>query len=245
VIVLEDVHKAFGDTRVLEGLSCEIEDGETFSLIGRSGSGKSVLLKHIVGLLRPDAGRVLVDDDDLARLSPSEMRDVRRRFGMLFQHGALFDSMSVYHNLAFPLRMLEDLDPQEEATRVYECLDHVELGEEVAEKQPSELSGGQAKRVALARAIVRRPDYLFYDEPHSGLDPETATTIDELICDLADALGATSIVVTHHVDSVLRISDRIGFLEDGAFRFLGTPEEARASNDESLRRFLEANAYTV
>ena len=245
MIVLEDVYKAFGATRVLEGLSCEIEHGETFSLIGRSGSGKSVLLKHIVGLIRPDAGRVLVDDADLAHLSASELRDVRRRFGMLFQGGALFDSMSVYHNLAFPLRMLEDLDPREEAARVYECLDLVELGSEVAEKQPSDLSGGQAKRVALARAIVRRPDYLFYDEPHSGLDPETATAIDDLIGRLADELGATSIVVTHHVDSVLRVSDRIGFLEDGVFRFLGTPDEARASDDESLCGFLKANAYTV
>ena len=244
MIEVENVHKSFGDTSVLEGVDVAIDDCNLFAIVGHSGSGKSVLLRHLVGLLQPDRGDVRVGGTNLAGLPPEELEEVRTRFGMLFQGGALFDSMSVYDNVALPLRMHTDKPEDEIEARVMEELDRVELRDAV-DQRPASLSGGQVKRVALARAIVRKPQYLFYDEPSSGLDPETSSVIDALIKRLSDTLCRMGIMVTHDMHSVLTIADQVGFLYEGEMRFVGTVEELRACTDPVLCDFLEANAYQV
>jgi phospholipid/cholesterol/gamma-HCH transport system ATP-binding protein len=244
VIEVENVHKAFGETRVLEGVDFTAEDCNIFALVGHSGSGKSVLLRHLVGLLQPDRGTVRVGGTDLARLPPSELEQVRRRFGMLFQGGALFDSMTVFDNVALPLRLLTDQSDDEIAERVMAELDRVEMAG-AADQMPASLSGGQVKRASLARAIVRQPKYLFYDEPSSGLDPETSSVIDNLITQLSENLCRMAVMVTHDMHSVLSIADQVGFLHEGEMRFVGTVEELRACDDPVLCDFVEANAYQL
>jgi phospholipid/cholesterol/gamma-HCH transport system ATP-binding protein len=244
MIKIEHLYKSFDGKPVLRDVSLEIRDGETLAIIGRSGSGKSVLMKHVIGLLTPTSGRVLVDDIDINNISYRRLREVRRQFGVLFQGGALFDSMNAFENVAFPLRTFTDKSEQAIRDEVYECLRLVEL-QDVGPKKPAELSGGMQKRVALARAIALRPRYIIYDEPTSGLDPETSNSIDDLIRTLTDEMNVTSIVVTHDMHSVLSIADRAALLHRGHMHWSGTIEELHRSDDEVLCAFVKANEYQI
>ncbi len=237
-IELRDVHRAFGKNEVLRGIDLEVVEGETLSLIGYSGSGKSVLLKHIVGLITPDRGEVLVDDKNVNQLDVEELNEVRRDVGYVFQFAALFDSMSIADNVAMGLRRVPGLYEEEIVARVRECLALVDL-DNVEERYPSELSGGMVKRAGLARAIATRPKYLLYDEPTTGLDPVTATVIDRLIIRMKEDLGVTGIVITHDMESAFRISDRIAMLHEGRLRVIGTVREIQESDDAFLRAFIE------
>lgn len=244
MIQIDDISKSFNGEPVLRKVSLDIAEGETLAIIGRSGAGKSVLMKHIIGLLSPDSGRVLVDGVDINRITYRELRQLRTQFGVLFQGGALFDSMNAFENVAFPLRTFtRDSDP-DIRLRVEECLAMVQL-EDVGLKRPSELSGGMRKRVALARAIALRPRYIIYDEPTSGLDPETSNTIDALITSLADLLNITSIVISHDMHSVLSIADRAAFVYQGRLRWAGTLDELHTTGDEVLLQFVRANEYQI
>ena len=244
MIEIRDLSKQFDGRTVLRDVSLDVPEGEVTCIIGRSGSGKSVLLKHFVGLLRPDAGRVVVDGAPLDELTYSELRQVRRKFGVLFQGGALFDSMSALENVMFPLQTFTVLTDAEIRQRAHECLTLVELPDAGA-KMPSELSGGQQKRVALARAISIEPKYILYDEPTSGLDPETSNTIDDLIGRLGAELGTTSVVVTHDMHSVLSIADHVAFVHDGELRWRGTVDDLHHADDPTLVAFVRANEYQI
>lgn len=244
MIQVENLHKSFGDLDVLKDVDLEVEDGETLAIIGRSGSGKSVLMKHLVGLLKPDSGRVLVDGVDLAEIPYEQLREVRQQFGVLFQGGALFDSMTSFENIAFPLEYFTAMSNADISDRVNECLQLVRL-KDVGPKKPSELSGGMRKRVALARAIALEPRYILYDEPTSGLDPETSNTIDELIMQLSDELSVTSVVVTHDMHSVFTIADRAAFLHGCHMHWVGPISDIHGSPDDILDRFVKANEYHV
>lgn len=233
----EDIYKAFGPKKVLEGVSFEIRRGETMVVLGGSGSGKSVLIRHIIGLHRPDAGRVFVDGEDIVDYDDDQLVPVRKKVAMLFQGGALFDSMSVADNIAYGLREHTDLDEERIAEIVRAKLALVGL-EDVEALMPAELSGGMKKRVALARSIAMDPQCILYDEPTTGLDPVTANTINELIRDMQQRLEVTSVVVTHDIESAFFVGDRIGYLFEGRMHFVGTVDEARASTEPRLRRFL-------
>ena len=237
-IVLRDVHRAFGRNQVLRGLDLEVLDGETLSIIGFSGAGKSVVLKHMVGLIQPDSGDVVVDGQNVSELDVRELNALRRDIGYVFQFAALFDSMSIADNVAMGLRRIPGMYDEEIVSRVRESLALVEL-EEIEDRYPSELSGGMVKRAGLARAIATRPKYLLYDEPTTGLDPVTVTVIDRLIVRMKEELGVTGIVVTHDIESAYRISDRIAMLHDGRIRTCGTVDEIKESDDLLLRSFLE------
>lgn len=234
----EDLHKAFGSKPVLRGVNLDICEGETMVILGGSGTGKSVLLRHTIGLLVPDRGRVLVDGVDITGFSEDELVPVRKRVGMLFQGGALFDSMNVFENVAYPLREHADLSEEEIAARVRNKLELVELGPEVEGLMPSDLSGGMRKRVALARSIALEPRAILYDEPTTGLDPITAHAINLMIRDLQRTLRVTSVVVTHDIASAFAVGDRVAFLHEGEMVFVGTVEEARGTGDPRLRAFL-------
>lgn len=244
VIQVENIHKRFNGLEVLSGATLEVYDGETLAIIGHSGSGKSVLLKHLVGLLVPDAGRVLVDGTDINAISYAELREARRQFGVLFQGGALFDSMTAFENVAFPLRIFTDETERAVRRRAERCLEVVGLLE-TRRKKPAELSGGQRKRVALARAIALEPRYMLYDEPTSGLDPQTSETINGLIHRLADDLSVTSVVVTHDMHSVLAIADRAAFIYEGKVRWTGPTDAFATSGDEVLLAFVRASEYQI
>ena len=244
MIQIEHLSKSFDGKPVLRDVSFDIRDGETFAVIGRSGSGKSVLLKHVIGLLTPDAGRVLIDGVDLHALPYGELRRLRRQFGVLFQGGALFDSMTALENVAFPLRTFTRQSEAEVMERVHWCLEVVGLPD-VGEKKPNEISGGMQKRVALARAIALEPKYILYDEPTSGLDPQTSATINDLIVHLAETLRATSVVITHDMNSVLRIADRAGFIHEQRLHWIGTMEELHCCADEATLAFVRASEYTI
>src|SRR3989442_1419066 len=233
----ENVHKAFGAKKVLEGITFDILRGETMVVLGGSGSGKAVLIRHIIGLHRPDRGRVIVDGEDIAGYDEEELIPVRKKVAMLFQGGALFDSMNVRENIAYGLREHTDLPEEAIRERVRAKLALVDL-EGVEELMPAELSGGMKKRVALARSISMDPQCILYDEPTTGLDPVTARTINELIRSLQARLRVTSVVVTHDIDSAFFVGDRLGYLYEGRMDFVGTVEEARASRDPRLRHFL-------
>ncbi len=237
-IVLEGISKAFGDKVVLDGVSLEVQEGETVAVIGASGVGKSVLLKTIVGLLTPDAGRVEVDGEVVTELSREALYELRRRVGYVFQFAALFDSMTVEENLAMGLRRMSELDEGERAERIRQSLRLVEM-EGYEGQMPGQLSGGQRKRVGLARAIATHPKYLLYDEPTTGLDPVTTAVIDRLILKMDTELGVTSVVVTHDMTSAYRVADRIAMLYDGRIRFVGTPEEVQAADDPIVKGFIE------
>ncbi len=237
-IVLRDVHRAFGRNQVLRGLDLEVLDGETLSIIGFSGAGKSVVLKHMVGLIQPDSGDVVVDGQNVSELDVRELNALRRDIGYVFQFAALFDSMSIGDNVAMGLRRIPGMYDEEIVSRVRESLALVEL-EEIEDRYPSELSGGMVKRAGLARAIATRPKYLLYDEPTTGLDPVTVTVIDRLIVRMKEELGVTGIVVTHDIESAYRISDRIAMLYDGRIRTCGTVDEIKESDDLLLRSFIE------
>ncbi|MFQ5718243.1 MAG: ABC transporter ATP-binding protein [Acidobacteriota bacterium] len=231
--------KAFGDKEVLRGVDLAVYDGETVVVLGGSGTGKSVLLKHTVGLLHPDAGEVEVDGEVVSDLSEDEFQAVRKKVGMVFQAGALFDSMNVFENVAYALREHTDMSEEKMRERVAEVLGHVELPG-VEALMPVELSGGMRKRVSLARAIALRPRCLLYDEPTTGLDPLTAHAINRLIRNLQKNLQVTSVVVTHDILSARMVADRIAWLHEGRMEFVGSLEDGARSESAVLRRFLEA-----
>lgn len=237
-----DLYKSFGDKVVLRGVDLEIGDGETVVVLGGSGSGKSVLLRHTMGLHMPDSGEVWVDGTEVTELGEDELLDVRKKVGMLFQAGALFDSMNVGDNVAFALREHTDWAEDKIRARVSEVLGLVEL-ENVETLLPSDLSGGMRKRVALARSIALAPQGILYDEPTTGLDPITANTINHLIRSLQKRLGVTSIVVTHDIHSAFTVGDRIAFLREGKILFDGTVEEAKMATEPMLRNFLQGGGY--
>jgi phospholipid/cholesterol/gamma-HCH transport system ATP-binding protein len=241
VVGLRDVHKSFGSLVVLDGVTVSLNRGETTVVIGESGVGKSVILKHTVGLLRPDTGSVWFGGQRIDDLPERELSKIRRRFGFLFQMGALFDSLSAGENIAFPLRESGMRDKREIRRIVDEKLAMVGLNE-VREKRPAELSGGQRKRVALARAIALNPEVILYDEPTTGLDPVRSDVINELILKLKRELQVTSIVVTHDMASVFKVADRILMLYKGKFIFDGTAAQIRESGDERVRRFIDGRA---
>lgn len=237
-IQIRDVHKAFGPKRILRGLSLDVEEGETVSLVGFSGAGKSVTLKHINGLLRPDQGTVFVDGMEVPRLPREQLYALRLNIGYVFQFAALFDSMTVDENIRMGLVKKGGLSEREMQERVAESLRLVDLtGFE--NRFPAELSGGQRKRAGLARAVAYRPKYLLYDEPTSGLDPVTTTVIDRLIMRMKQELGVTSLVITHDMKSAYSISDRIAMLYEGRVVEVGTPDEIRNSSSEVVRSFVE------
>jgi len=240
MIELRDVHKRFGQQAILDGVNFTVNEGETVALLGPSGTGKSVLLKHIIGLIHPDSGTILVDGQDVSRLSRKALAALRSTIGYVFQNGALFDSMTVFENIRLGITdAARNRDGAYCATRVPECLGLVNLAPEVADKYPAELSGGMRKRVGIARAIAGEPKYLLYDEPTSGLDPVNADIIDSLVKHLADTLGVTSVMVTHDVRGAFRVSDRVALLSGGAIVLQGTPQEFLASADPRIKAFLE------
>ena len=237
MIRFRNVTKSFGAKRVLEGFTLDIPDGQTTALLGYSGTGKSVALKHIVGLLEPDSGEVEVDGRVVANLSRDELVAMRASIGYVFQFAALFDSMSVFDNVALGLRQQGRSD-DEIVVRVAASLDRVGL-KDATERLPSELSGGMRKRVGIARAIALEPRYILYDEPTTGLDPVTAAVIDELMVRTKRELGVTGVVVTHDMRSAFAVADRIAMLYQGRVRAVGTVDEIRATEDPLVRQFIE------
>jgi phospholipid/cholesterol/gamma-HCH transport system ATP-binding protein len=241
LISLVDIHKAFGPKQVLNGFSLEVNEGETVVIIGYSGSGKSVAIKHIVGLLTPDSGTVFVDGLEVPRLTRRELYSLRSRIGYVFQFAALFDSLNIGENVAMGLRKQGFLNERQVRERVAEALDLVDLPS-VEDRFPAELSGGMRKRVGLARAIALRPKYLLYDEPTTGLDPVTSAVIDDLMIRMREKLGVTSIVITHDMKSAYRVGSRIAMLYEGKVRQVGTVDQIRHSHDAVVRQFVEGRA---
>jgi phospholipid/cholesterol/gamma-HCH transport system ATP-binding protein len=240
MILLRDVHKRFGSQVVLDGVDLDVQEGETLALLGPSGTGKSVLLKHIIGLIRPDSGIVKVDDEDVGKLRRKELAALRSRIGYVFQNGALFDSMSVFENVRLGITDEDKFRDEDYAReRVAGCLKLVNLAPEVMTKFPAELSGGMRKRVGIARAIAGSPKYLLYDEPTSGLDPVNADVIDSLVKRLDNELGVTSVMVTHDVRGAFRTADRLALLTGGKIVQQGTQEEFLKSNNPKVQEFLE------
>jgi phospholipid/cholesterol/gamma-HCH transport system ATP-binding protein len=240
MIELRKVHKRFGTQVVLDGVDFDVREGETVALLGPSGTGKSVLLKHIIGLIRPDSGTVIVDDKEVGRLKRRELAELRSHIGYVFQNGALFDSMDVFENVRLGITdedKFRDLDYAQQ--RVRECLRLVNLSPETIAKYPAELSGGMRKRVGIARAIAGSPKYLLYDEPTSGLDPVNADVIDSLVKRLDNELGVTSVMVTHDVRGAFRVADRLALLTGGKIVQQGTQEEFLASRNPKVQEFLE------
>jgi len=235
-----DLHKSFGPKVVLDGVSFSVASGESLVIVGPSGTGKSVLLKHLIGLIPPDSGQVFVDAQDFWSLDSLAQRDVRKKFGMSFQEGALFDSMSVFDNVAFPLRR-SGRRPAEVRDRVKECLDIVRLAG-VEEKRPSELSGGMRRRVGFARAIAHEPEILLFDEPNTGLDPILTDVIDEVIMEIRERLSATIVTITHHMPSARKIGDRVALLFGGKILYEASPEEFLRSTDPAVKQFVEGKA---
>ena len=239
MIVIENIHKKFENNKVLRGVDLTINDGETIAIIGSSGCGKSVLLKHIVGLMYPDEGKVTVDSHDMNELSAKELYEVRKMFGFLFQGAALFDSMTVEENIGLPLVEHDNgPGPVDIKNVISEKLELVGLPG-IEDLKPSELSGGMKKRVGLARALATNPKYILYDEPTTGLDPVMSDSIDELIRSLSDKLDVTSIVVTHDMLSVKNVADKVSMMHEGRIHFTGTPMEVLESDDAILRDFIK------
>ncbi|HEY7652833.1 MAG TPA: ABC transporter ATP-binding protein, partial [Methylomirabilota bacterium] len=228
MIRVQGLYKRFGAQPVLRGLDLDIATGEIMVIIGRSGGGKSVLLKHLIGLLRPDAGRVFVDATEITRLRGRDLDRVRERYGVVFQGGALFDSMSVFDNVAFPLQEKSRLGAAEIQGRVEEKLDQVGLAG-MGHKNPAEISGGMRKRVAIARALVTEPEIVFFDEPTTGLDPILVNTIHHLIVELHRKFRFTGVMVSHEIPEIFEIADRVAVLHDGAIAEVGSPDAVRAS----------------
>lgn len=244
MIEIKNLKKSFGDLLVWENVSFSIEDGETIAIIGRSGCGKSVLLKHINALLNPDEGEVIIDGKSIFELDYVDKRLLRQQFGVLFQGSALFDSINTFENVAFPLRYFTDQTEEEIHENVMRSLGYVNL-KDSASKETSELSGGMRKRVGLARAIILEPKYIMYDEPTSGLDPQTAEEINDLILEMAETFDVTSIVVTHDMHSVLEVADRVAFLDQQKLSWHGTLEEMKQSEQKDLVDFITASEYQI
>jgi len=244
MIEIVDLHKSFGDNKVLDGVNLTINKGETTTIIGRSGGGKSVLLKHIIGLVKPDSGRILIDGEDITLYKNEKLVKLRQRFGMLFQGSALFDSMTVQENVGLGLREHTKLPEEEIREIVNEKLRLVGL-RGVEDVKPAELSGGMKKRVGLARAIAMNPEYILYDEPTTGLDPIMADAINYLIIRMKNELNVTSIAVTHDIVSAYKISNRIAMIYEGKIIFVGTPEEVKSTDDPIVRQFVEGKATGI
>ena len=241
---VRDLHKTFGPQHVLKGVDLDVERHTTNIIIGGSGQGKSVLMKHLMGLLHPDRGGIYVDGRNIVGLNDVQMRDMRRQFGMVFQYAALFDSMTVMENIAFPLlERYTNLSRQEIMERVRELLVRLDLANVpgIEQKFPAELSGGQRKRVGLARALIDRPEILLYDEPTTGLDPIATKNVDEMIRRTADDFGVTSVVISHDMASTFRIGDRISMLYEGKIIVTGTPDELLTNPNPVLREFVETS----
>lgn len=243
MIRLEGVHRAFGRNRVLRGLDLEVREGETLTLIGGSGTGKSVTLKIMVGLLKPDHGRVWVDNQDITALDEDDLSRVQSKFGFLFQGAALFDSLTVAENVLFGVRNLKPQELVRGDAIVERCLALVGLKPEVAALKPAELSGGMKKRVGLARAIAHEPEYILYDEPTTGLDPIMSDVINDLIVNIREKLKITSIAVTHDMKSAYKISNRIAMIYEGRLVSVGTPAEIQATTDPVLRQFITGSSH--
>ena len=240
-IVMQGVSKNFGPKRVLNRCDLVVNKGETLVVIGRSGEGKSVLLKHIVRLLEPDEGSIWIEGIEITCLGKRELMALRRKFGFLFQGAALFDSMTISKNLGLALEEHTDWDPEKIRERVSECLALVGL-KQVEDKLPSALSGGMKKRAGLARAIVMKPEYILYDEPTTGLDPISSDSINDLIIKGKEKLGVTSVVVTHDMPSAFKIADRIAMLNGGEIVFVGTVDEVQNTDHPMVRQFIEGNS---
>jgi phospholipid/cholesterol/gamma-HCH transport system ATP-binding protein len=236
-VEIVDLHKSFGSKPVLRGLSLELHCGETLCVIGGSGTGKSVTLKHVVGLLRPDRGTVKIGGVDIFAANNGQLSEIRKKIGFLFQGAALLNSLNVFENVALPLREHETLSEEEIKKQVTDKLALVGL-EEAADKKPDELSGGMKKRVGLARAIIREPEIMLYDEPTAGLDPIMASQINDLVLDLQKKMKVTSMIVTHDMSSVFRVADRIALMDEGRVHKVGTKEEFRKSEDTKIQRFI-------
>src|SRR5216117_3670119 len=234
MIAVRALTKKIGQQQILRGVDLEVRTGETLAIIGRSGGGKSVLLKHLVGLMQPDGGEIWIEGQNITGLNERQLGAIRQKIGILFQGAALFDSMTVAENIAFPLREAGERDPQVLREHVREMLEVMELqGQE--EKMPVNLSGGMKKRVGLARSIIRQPSCILYDEPTSGLDPVVSDSINRLIRRLQERLGVTSIVVTHDMKNAFHVADRIAYLHEGRIYFQGAPDELRQSSDQLIQ----------
>jgi phospholipid/cholesterol/gamma-HCH transport system ATP-binding protein len=241
MIAVRSLIKEIGQQEILRGVDLEVGHGETLAIIGRSGGGKSVLLKNLIGLMQPDGGEILIEGQNIIGLNERQLGAIRQKIGILFQGAALFDSMTVAENIGFPLREAGERNAKTIADSVREILDVVELeGQE--DKMPVNLSGGMKKRVGLARAIVRRPKCVLYDEPTSGLDPVVSDSINKLIRRLQQRFGMTSIVVTHDMKSAFDVADRIAYLHEGRMYFQGTPAEIQQTNDQLIQDFLEGRS---
>jgi phospholipid/cholesterol/gamma-HCH transport system ATP-binding protein len=242
-IRVRNLNKTFGPQHVLKGVDLDIERGKTNIIIGGSGQGKSVLMKHLMGLLKPDKGHIYVDGVDLVPMGDVELGRMRRKFGMVFQYAALFDSMNVVENIAFPLLERYSLSREEVMERVRDLLRQLDLADVpgIEQKFPAELSGGQRKRVGLARALIDRPEILLYDEPTTGLDPIATKNVDEMIRHAADQFNVTSVVISHDMASTFRIGDRISMLYSGKILVTGTRDEVLASHEPALREFVETS----
>jgi phospholipid/cholesterol/gamma-HCH transport system ATP-binding protein len=244
MIRIRGLRKKLGGKQVLDGIELDVPAGCTLVILGRSGTGKSVLLKHIIGLMQPDEGTIEVDGQIITGLSERELNEVRKRFGMLFQSAALFDSLSVGENIALPLREHTHMTPAEISQRVRERLEWVGM-QGIEENRTSSLSGGMRKRVGLARAIAMDPAYILYDEPTTGLDPIMADVINRLIRSLQKRIGVTSIVVTHDLHSAMQVGDELALIHGGRVVFTGTPAEARETESVLVRQFIEGNSENV
>lgn len=239
MIQIRDVYKSFRTKKVLSGATLDIKDAETLTIIGGSGTGKSVLLKNIIGLLKPDSGEIFIDGKEITKLDETNLLEIQKKFGYLFQGAALFDSLTVGENVAFGLRNLSECTSDADvAQRVRDCLRMVGM-KDIEHLKPSELSGGMRKRVGLARAIAYRPEYILYDEPTTGLDPIMSDVINDLIIHLQKELGVTSIVVTHDMKSAYKVSNRIAMLYEGKIISTGTPDEIRTSTNPYVKQFVE------
>lgn len=244
MLEIKNLTKSFGDLLIWKDVSFTVNDGETVAIIGKSGCGKSVLLKHINALMYPDSGSVEIDGNCVFELDYAQLRVIRQRFGILFQGSALFDSISTFENVAFPLRYFTKKSEKEIEKEVNEALEMVNLTQ-AGSKSTAELSGGMRKRVGVARAIILKPDYLLYDEPTSGLDPKTSEEINELIISMATNLDITSIVVTHDMHSVLDVAEKVAFLDDQKLSWFGTVDEMQQSSNKQLQEFITASEYKI
>ena len=241
MITYRNLKKSFGPKHILKGVSFEVQDGEVFFIIGQSGAGKSVIIKHLIGLLTPDDGEIWLDDEEVSRFSEQQMYKVRMKCAMVFQHSTLFDSMTCLENVALPLRKHRNLSIEEASVEARRRLSQVHM-EAYGDRYPAALGDGMRKRVAIARVLTLDPRYVLFDEPTTSLDPVSARRVDKLIRELSDTLGVTSIVVSHDLASIFGIADRIVFLYHGVVRLVGTPEEFRASDDPIVEQFITGRA---